>query len=149
LLRGKAIGNGVIAGIPSLFCVAGAAAAFPGASAATWISVPLGIAASYLLAAPAAAVLSALFPRAVDLNSIGRGSNAHGAASLLGLVALVGAGALSLLLALFTTRILERPDLTLITMLIWCAVCGVLAQLLLLPVSAVVARRRENLALTV
>lgn len=147
LLSGKAIGNGVIAGVPAVFCVLGAAAIFRAGPLALWISVPLGLAASYLLVAPLAAVLSALFPRPVDLNSIGRGSNAHGAAGFLGFLAFTAAGALSMALALLAMRALGEPHWTPLIMLVWCAICAVVGRLLFVPARAVLGRRRENLAL--
>ncbi len=47
-------------------------AAVPGGHPALWLCIPLTVVAAYLTAAPVAAILSAVFPRAVDLNSIGR-----------------------------------------------------------------------------
>ena len=88
LLRGKAIGNAVIAVIPGTVCFIAAALLLPGGDPALWVCIPLTAIAAYVTAAPVAAILSAIFPRAVDLNSIGRGSNAHGAAGLLGMLAL-------------------------------------------------------------
>ena len=72
----------------------------PGGDLALWVCIPLTAIATYLTAAPIAAILSAIFPRAVDLNSIGRGSNAHGAAGLLGMLAFVAAAAPGTLLAM-------------------------------------------------
>lgn len=146
LLRGKMIGNGLIAGIPALVCVAIAAAIFPSGTPALWLSVPPAIVASYLLVAPMAAMLSALFPKPVNLNSIGNGSNAHGAAGFLGFVAFSAAGAVSLLIALLSGRTLGWTAMPLV-MLVWCGVCGLLASLLFVPARAIFARRRENLAL--
>lgn len=149
LLRGKAVGNAIVAGVPAVFCVAAAAAVFPGGPLSLWLSVPLGTAASYLLVAPVAAALSAIFPRAVDLNSIGRGSNAHGAAGFLGFIAFLAAGAPCLLLAALATRMLDRPHFTPLLLLGWCAVCGGLARLLFSAAQALLASRRENLALII
>jgi hypothetical protein len=146
LLAGKMIGNGLIGVVPALVSVTMAAAIFPSGSPALWVSVPPAVVASYLLVAPAAAMLSAIFPKPVNLNSIGNGSNAHGAAGFLGFVAFSAAGALSLLLALLSGRAFGWTAMPLV-MLIWCAVCGLLASLLFVPVRAVLARRRENLAL--
>ena len=146
LLRGKMIGNGLIAAFPALVCVAMAAAIFPSGSAALWLTVPPAIVASYLLVAPAAAALSALFPKPVDLNSIGNGSNAHGAAGFLGFIAFSAAGALSLLLALLAGRVFGWTAMPL-AMLAWCGFCALLASLLFVPARAIFVRRRENLAL--
>jgi hypothetical protein len=66
-----------------------------------------------------------------------------------GLLTLVATGAVSLLLAVLLNRAFEEPRLTLIAMLMWCAITGVLARLLLVPARAVLVRRRENLALIV
>jgi hypothetical protein len=147
LLMGKAIGNGVVAAVPALLCTAGAAAAFPGGPVAAWLSVLLGLAASYALVAPLAAILSAIFPRAVDLNSIGNGSNAHGAAGLIGFLAFAAAGALSLVVAIVVNRMLQSAPALLLIMIVWCGICVGAAHLLFVPARAILARRRENLAL--
>jgi hypothetical protein len=147
LLRGKALGNAVIAVVPVLTCVAGAAVLFPAGSLSDWLSILLGLAATYLLLAPIAAAVSAVFPRAVDLNSIGRGSNAHGAATLLGLAAMIVAGAVPLAIALVTTRFLDRPQLALIFICAWFVLCAVMCTILFAPARSILARRRENLIL--
>jgi hypothetical protein len=146
LLRGKAIANAVTAAVPALLCVVGAAAIFGGGSVALWLTVPLGLAATVFLVAPVAAALSALFPRPVDLNSIGRASNAHTIATLLGMAAYGLAGGLALLLVILAHQLLDRPRLAPLLMLIWCGICFVLARMLFVPVRHLLARRRENLA---
>ncbi|MGB2716411.1 MAG: hypothetical protein WBC51_19670 [Vicinamibacterales bacterium] len=146
LLRGKAIANVVTAGVPALLCVLGAALLFPGGDVALWLTVPLGFLATMLLIAPIGAALSALFPRAVDLNSIGRASNAHAAATLLGMVASSVCAGAALLIVLVATRVFERSALAPVLMLAWCAVSLVVARLLFIPVRRLLASRRENLA---
>jgi hypothetical protein len=82
----------------------------------------------------------------VDLNSIGRASNAHAAATFLGMFAYAVAGGSTMLLVVLGARILDRPALVPALMLVWCAVCFVVARLLFVPVRQLLARRRENLA---
>ena len=146
LLRGKALANAGTAGVPALLCVVGAALIFPEGSLAMWLTVPLGLTATVLLVSPVAAALSAIFPRPVDLNSIGRASNAHAAATFLGMFAYAVAGGSTMLLVVLGARILDRPALVPALMLVWCAVCFVVARLLFVPVRQLLARRRENLA---
>jgi hypothetical protein len=147
LLAGKAVGNAMIAAAPALLCVTIALLLFPAGDLALWLSLPLGLTAAYLLAAPAAAALSAVFPRAVDLNSIGRGSNAHGMAGLLGLLVFVVAGAPSVAVVMIATRLFDRPVLAPVLLLVWCAVAFLISRLLFHPVAALFARRKENLAM--
>jgi hypothetical protein len=149
LLAGKAVGNGIIAGMPSLLCLMIAFVLFPQGSPALWVSIPLGLASTYFLAAPAAAALSAILPRAVDLNSIGRGSNAHGLAGLLGLAAFLAAGAPAIGLTLSATRLLDRAGLAPVLLLLWCAVAFAISRLLFVPARMLFGKRRENLGLTV
>jgi hypothetical protein len=149
LLAGKAIGNGLVLAGPALLCMAGAFAAFPGGSPWLWLSLPLAVAASYVLVTPAAAALSAIFPRAVDMNSIGRGSNAHGAAGLIGFLAFLAAGAPCGLLVLLATRVLRQPALAPLFLLVWLATSVAIAAALFLPVRKLFARRRENLGMIV
>ena len=147
LLRGKAIGNGIIAAVPTWICTAAAALLFGGGDPGAWIAIPIGVVGAYILVSPLAATMSALFPRPVDLNSIGSGSNAHGAAGLIGFLAFTAAGALTLLLGLGAVRWLGGPRLLPLVMIVWCALCGGLALLLFIPVRAIFAPRRENLVL--
>jgi hypothetical protein len=149
ILAGKAIANALVAAIPASVCFAGALIRFPSGNPALWLSIPLTLAASYLLFAPIAAILSAIFPRAVDLNSIGRGSNPHGAAGLLGWLVFLLAGAPCLLLVLLATKILERPVLAPVFLLIWIFFCAGLSLALFVAAAKVFARRRENLGMIV
>jgi hypothetical protein len=148
-LKGKAVGNGLIAIVPAMFCVLAAAVAVPGGSAALWLCVPLPLLSTYTLDAPVAAILSAIFPRAVDLNSIGRGSNAHGAAALLGLGAFLAAGFPSVVLSFLATRVLHQPVLAPVFLAAWCLVAAVIGHLLFIPTRRIFAARRENLGLVV
>jgi hypothetical protein len=147
MLIGKAVGNGLIAGLPGLACVALAFLVFGGGSAALWMGLPFGLVSTYLLAAPAAAVFSAIFPRAVDLNSIGSGSNAHGLAGLLGIATFAAAALPPVLITLAATAVLERRAAVPLLLAGWCLIALVLFRLLLSPVARVVGQRRENLAM--
>lgn len=148
LLRGKAVGNGIIVAIPALICMAGAAMLFPSGDPMMWACVPLTLAGAYLLVAPVGAILSAVFPRAVDLNSVGRNSNAHGAAGLLGMLAFLGAAAPGLGIALTAGVLLQRPALAPLALVAWTGVCLAISLLLFRAAAAVFERRRENLGLS-
>ncbi|HEX2458288.1 MAG TPA: hypothetical protein VHI99_31625 [Vicinamibacterales bacterium] len=149
ILTGKMAGIGLMAIVPSCLCLLIAFVLFPTGPPALWISVPIGLLATYLLVAPVAALLSALFPRAVDLNSIGRGSNAHGAAGFVGLLAFVLASLPSVGLTLTAVGILRNPALAPVLLVAWCAFAFAIGRLLFIPVRRVFAGRRENLGLVV
>jgi hypothetical protein len=146
-LAGKAVGNGLIAAVPALLCVLVSFVLAPGGPPALWMAIPPALLATYFLVAPAAAVFSALFPRAVDLNSIGRGSNAHGLAGLLGLVAFVASAAPSVFIMLVVSSWLERPSLVPVLLLVWCGIAYMIGRILFLPARTIFAKRRENLAM--
>jgi hypothetical protein len=147
LLAGKAVGNALAAAIPGALCTAAAKVLFPGGHPALWACVPLGIAATYVLAAPVAAALSAVFPRSVDLNSIGRGSNAHGAAAFLGTLVFLAAGASCLLPLMVAMGGSKRVWLAPAFLLIWVAVCGTASAILFRWAAALFDRRRESLSM--
>jgi hypothetical protein len=149
LLMGKMAGIGLIAIAPSCLCLLIAFVLFPAGPLALWISIPLALVATYFLVAPVAALMSALFPRAVDLNSIGRGSNAHGAAGFVGLLAFVLAGLPGALLTLAAVGILHNPALAPVLLAGWCAIAFAICRLLFIPVRRVFASRRENLGMIV
>jgi hypothetical protein len=147
LLVGKAVGNAFIAAVPALAILAVAYLVFQDGTPALWLTLPLALTATYALAAPGAAALSAIFPRTVDLNSISRGSNAHGAAGLLGLFVFVAAALPAVMVVMISLVILDRPWLAPLLMLGWCAAAIVTGTLLLRPVVRLFEHRRENLAL--
>jgi hypothetical protein len=148
LLHGKAIGNGLIAAIPAALCLTAAAVILPGGDPVLWLCIPLTAISAFILVAPLAAILSALFPRAVDLNSIGRGSNAHGAAGLLGMLAYVAGTAPGAGIVALAVSVLERPALAPAALLVWILVCLAISVWFFRFAADVFDRRRENLGLT-
>ena len=146
LLLGKAVGNALIIAGPVIFCFILPSLILPGGSPALWIALAFAVVATFVLMAPAAAALSAVFPKTVDLNSIGTGSNAHQGAALLGMLAFVVSAAPSLLLTLAATKLLHRSELAPLFLLAWCAAAFAIAYLLFIPVRRLVASRCETLA---
>lgn len=147
-LAGKAAGNAMVAALPAAFSLVAACLLVPGArSPWTWAGLTIGLVSIYLLVAPVAAMLSALFPRVVDLNSVGRKSNAHGLAGLLGVAAFLTSGALTAAIALAAGHWLGGPAARLAALAVWCAASMVLSRLLFVPARRLFAARRENLAL--
>ena len=146
LLFGKAIGNALIAMIPGVFCVAIPAIMFPIGTLGYWPALVFAALATYALLAPAAALLSAFFPKTVDLNSIGNASNAHQAAALLGMLSFAAAAAPGVLLWAATVRILHRPDLVPFLVGAWCLAALAGSYALFIPVARFVESRRESLA---
>jgi hypothetical protein len=146
-LIGKAIGSALIAGGPSLLCLPIAYALFRDGPIALWLSIPPALLAAYALTAPADAAISAIFPRHVDLNSIGSGSNAHGVAGLLGLLSFAGAMLPTVLIAAISIGIFRRPIFTLVLMLAWCGVALVIGGILFHPVAVLFDKRKENLGM--
>ncbi len=147
LLVGKALGLGLIAGGPAILCALLAVVLAPGGSPALWLSLLPAFVASYGLAAPGAAMVSALFPRTVDLNSVGRGSNPHTLATLTGLLALVAATLPVVFVVIVSTVFLERTWLTPILLTMWCGVALVLSHVLFGGAAILFDKRRENLGM--
>jgi hypothetical protein len=146
LLVGKAAGNAMIAAIPASICMVLSALIFRDVTPGLWLGLLLAVTATYLVFSPAAAALSALFPKTVDLNSIGNNSNAHQAAGLLGMLSFAASTAPAALLAMLAVRILHRPDLVPLFLFGWALLAFGLNQLLFIPVRRLVASRCETLA---
>ncbi|HET7698582.1 MAG TPA: hypothetical protein VFK57_22900 [Vicinamibacterales bacterium] len=146
LLLGKAVGNGLTAAIPGVFCLLIPALMFSPGPLGPWAALVLAVIATYALIAPAAAALSAVFPKTVDLNSIGNSSNAHQAAGLLGMLAFAAAIAPPALFTVLALRLMQRPDLVPLLMLGWCVLALCVSYLLFIPVRRLVESRRETLA---
>jgi hypothetical protein len=149
LLAGKAAGNALISLPPTLVCIGAALLLFPGGSPALWLTLVLALISVYLIVAPLAAMCSASFPRSVDMNSIGRGSNAHGAAGLIGLMSFAGSAVPPVLLTLLAIEVLDRANLAPVLLAAWCVIAYGIGQLLFIPARRVFAARRENLAMLV
>jgi len=147
LLAGKAVANFIIGGVPAMVCILATAVIFPRGPLALWLCLPLGVVSVYLLAAPIAALGSILFPRVVDLNSVGKGSNAHGVAGLMGIAAFAVAAVPPLLIVLFASTWMERPQLAPVMLLAWSLFAFGVCLLLFRPLRGLLARRRENLGL--
>jgi hypothetical protein len=145
-LSGKAAGNAIVTGIPTAAVVVISLVLFPTGSPWMWLTLALGLAATWIAVSPVAAILSAVFPRAVDLNSVGRGSNAHSAAGLLGMLAFAAAGAPAVLLAIVAARGLDRPALGPPLLLGWMVIAAVLNRLLSGIAERTFESRRENIA---
>ena len=141
LLTGKAVGNALVALAPALFCFVLPALIFPGGPPALWLSLLLSVISTYVLFAPAAAAWSAIFPKDVDLNSIGNSGNAHQLAGLLGMPAIVAAAPLP---DAFAVAYLQRINLAPPS----CCMGGsfALSQLIFIPVRKQIASRCETIA---
>jgi len=146
-LAGKAVGNGLIAALPISFSFLVALFLLPGGSPALWLAIPLGLLSAYFLVAPAAATLSALFPRVVDLNSIGRGSNAHGLAALLGMIAFVLSALPAVFITFAASAWLHNTSVVPVLLMPWCIASYGIGRVLFIPARRIFARRRENLAM--
>jgi len=146
LLWGKAVGNGFTAAIPATFCIVFSASMFPGGRPGLWAGLVLAVLATYALIAPVAATLSAIFPKTVDLNSIGNSSNAHQGAGLLGMLAFAASIAPPALLTFMALRIIHRPELVPWLMLGWCVLAFAASYALFIPVRRLVESRCESLA---
>lgn len=146
LLYGKAIGGALIAGVPCALSVA-AGVITGGDSPAVWSIILLGACASYLVTAPIAAVLSLLFPRAVDLSSIGQGSNAHQAAGLLGFLSFAASCAPPVALSIAGFRLLHSTVAVVALLAGWLGVAALLSWIGFRIAERLVEERRENLAI--
>ena len=146
-LIGKAAGNALIAGLPTALCILIALVLFRDGSPAYWLGLIPALVATYAIGAPAAAALSAMLPRRVDLNSMGRGSNAHGLAAFAGMLVLAASALPSAVLTAIAIGVVKMPALAPVLLLAWCVVSLIVSRLLFGVVAKVFETRRENLAL--
>ena len=146
VLRGKATGGFLIAAGPML--IGFVAGALTGAHAVwLWIALALGVVAVFLVYAPVAALLAMILPRAVDLSAIGKASNAHQGAALLGLVGFAAATAPPSLLAMAADRMWRDDRAVAIALAIWLIVAALLSMALFRIAERVLRDRRENLVM--
>lgn len=148
LVRGKAVGCGMVLGVSVAICLAGALLVAPGGSPLAWIGVLLSGAGTALLIAPFAALLSALFPVRADLSKTGPGGNPHGLALLAGTLMTAGASFPPALVLAIGYHLFGRPALTLALLAAWSVLCASIGLPLLLGTATRrLGPRRENLLL--
>ncbi len=145
LLVGKAAGLTAAAMAPAVASQLVLVVLFPTTPPALALAAPLAALAACLAAAPVWALLSAVFPRRADLNSISRSGNPHGLANLLGTFANVAAFAPAVGLGLAAAWGLGRPNLAAPLVLAWCVAAWAIGRALLRPAVAAWRARRENL----
>jgi hypothetical protein len=147
LVRGKAVGCGIVFAVAVLLALVSSLLVAPGGSPLDWISVLLGSVAAYALLTPFAAFLSALLPVASDLTKTGTGGNPHGLALLAGTVLALVLAVPAAAIVLVVHRWMDRPWLGLALMAAWTALALAVSVPLLRMASRAVGPRRENLAL--
>lgn len=147
LVAGKAYGLVACAVGPALVAQGLIYALFRDTPLALALAPPLATVAAALALAPVWALLSAIFPRAVNLNSIGRDGNPHGMANLLGGLALVAALVPAAGLGLAAVWGLGRPGLAAPLVAVWCGAAWLVGRGLMAPAERILRARRENLAL--
>jgi hypothetical protein len=96
---------------------------------------------------PVAAVLSALFPKSVELSSIGRGAQPHGVASLVNLVGTGVALTPAVVLGVGTYRLSHQAWLTPVAMLAYLALAAVAARMALPVAARALVSRSDNITL--
>jgi hypothetical protein len=145
LLVGKAVGGALVLAGPAAIVLAIAIALSPSAPVAMWLVLAFGAAGTYAVLAPINATLSAIFPRKVNLASIGRDSNPHQAANFLGFLAVLLAASPAVLAAGAGVMLFRSEWVAALLVGAWAGLAIVVSSLALRVVERLVASRRENL----
>jgi hypothetical protein len=133
--------------LPATLCIIIALVLFRDGSPLYWLGLIPAVVATYAISAPVAAALSAILPRRVDLNSIGKGSNAHGLAAFAGMLVLALAALPSALLTAIAIGFMKMPVLAPVLLIVWCVVALFVSRLLFRIAANIFHTRRENLSL--
>jgi hypothetical protein len=147
IVRGKAAAMFVLWGMTLALSLLVGGATSRATPLPLWGAAALGGASVLALLAPAAAVLSALFPKPCDLGRIGRAGNPHTTAGLLGTLLILALGGIPAGLAAVGFLLLKSAALALLLLAAWALLAATGGAALLRPAAAVVTRRRENLIL--
>lgn len=145
ILRGKMLGAAMLlGGLAALPITAGlliGATVHP----ALWLVLAGGLVAAFLTLAPAAILLSAVFPKHVDMSSIGQKSNAHPAAGLLGGLLIFASVAPAVGAGILGFKVLESPLAAVGLVGLWLLIALVIHALLWKAGVATFENRRESL----
>jgi hypothetical protein len=148
LIVGKALGGAALTAVALAPAMVAAAIFHPGTPVLLWPATVVAATAAYLLFAPAALMLSLLFPKAVDLGHLGSKGKPHAAAGLGGFVVVAIVLACVQLLAFVGLRV-GGPAGALVAE----SMLAVLAAAVSLPALVLVARalpaRREGVLLAI
>lgn len=149
LVRGKALGGGVLLIVAALLAGLASALSLGVDVPMLWPVVALGGLATYVLITPATGLLSAMFPVPADMSRPGSGGNPHAASMFIGTFLVLMAAAPAVLVA---SPIFFPPEGSigqLLVMTAWLVVATTMAWALLRLVARVVTSRRENLYLSI
>lgn len=146
LVRGKALGLGLLAALSAVPASLVVVALRPGALA-LWPAALLAAAAAACLVAPLFATLSTLLPKAVDLNRFGRESQPHKLAGFLALLSTAVSFLPALAVGAGVFAWSRSPLVTAAAEAAWLAVALVVSRVALRFVGRLVDARREDVYL--
>ena len=148
LLRGRAAAVAVVFGLQAVVILLVLAVFFRNAPPALWPGLLLAGFAVLTSLLPLFAVLSAVFPKTVDLSTMRRGGTVSTAAALINMLAIPFASLPVIGLGWLALGIAHRPWMFPVLAAAWLAAMLLLWRLLVPPLARVVHARRETLALT-
>jgi hypothetical protein len=147
MILGKAAAGAFLIASRAVPAMLIAALLVPGGSIFLWLSLPFAALALFAVMAPLGAILSALFPRAVDLGRLAKQNQPHPVAAILGMFGNLFAMGPILGLVAGAVFLLESAALALVLVMLWTGVALLIALPLMRLAERLLARRRENLAL--
>jgi len=149
LVRGKAVGGGILFLIAMVVAAIAVGIVSGGAAPMNLLTVAIGGVATYVTVTPVTALLSAWFPVAADLSKAGSGGNPHPVTAIVGMFLVIAAALPVALIAVPNLLPVPSPLGSMALMLAWLAIVTAIAWPLLGLVGHVVTARRENLFLTI
>ncbi|HEU5180234.1 MAG TPA: hypothetical protein VFW45_05545 [Candidatus Polarisedimenticolia bacterium] len=147
LIAGKAAAGAILGtcrGVPSILV---AAVIAPGGSPWLWLCLPFAGAAVFSLMSPVGAILSAVFPKAVNPARLTKQNQPHPLAAILGMMVSVLALAPVVGLTALATLLVGSPPLALLLDALYTAAAMLVSVPLFRLAAHILAGRRENLAL--
>jgi hypothetical protein len=147
ILRGKVIGGALLMAISTTLCFGIGLVLDPSGSPILWLTALVILGSMFLLFAPIALLLSAVFPKAADLSRMGRDGNPQ---PIAGFVAFLAVPLLLIppgLLAAATLLVAKSILLTASAALFWLGICLAIYMLSMRGLVKLFERRRENLLL--
>ncbi len=147
LLLGKLAGSTVVFAASVAIALLPLVVIFPGVSPALLLAVLLGGLATHFVLAPVNALLSAVFPKRVDLGKLGAAGKPHSAAALLSFGAQILASLPAAACILVAWRVLGRLALAPVFTGALAIAAGIAAVAAMPLVARAVVARRENLVM--
>ena len=146
IVRGKFAAYAAVLALSAIIALAPLPLLVPPAPFACWAMIPVGLAAAFLLLAPACACVAILLPKARQRDTTTVSGESHELAALIAFVLPLMVATVPTVIGFFATVVLARPTVGLLLMVGWLVPCWIASARIQTLATKLLDHRRDNLA---